>query len=133
MRKIILLITLLLITGCSKNVICKSSGSNEDISITQEYKINYEDNNVTNISSKKTYKFEDEQQFENFENLMNYTVSMLKQDNVDASYKKKNKKYILTEKYSVQELDDEKIITLGLSKNLDELKQKMQENGLECK
>lgn len=134
MKKIlILLIPLILLTGCSKRITCKSSGEADELTITQLYKINYKGENVTNVYSEKTYKFNDKEQFKNFENLMNYTVSSLQQDNVEVTYKKKNKKYVLIQKYNTEKLTDEQLIESGLHRNKDELINSLKENGLECK
>ena len=133
MKKIIALTTLILLTGCSKTLTCTSKGSSETSTITQTYKINYEENTVKNIKVEKTYKFEDETVFNNFKNILNYTVESKNNENISASYKEKNKKYILSEKYNVEKLDAETLTQNDLSSDLEQLKQILENNGLECK
>lgn len=133
MKKIIILTTILLLTGCSKTLTCSSKGSSEKSTITQTYKINYEENKVKNIKVEKTYQFEDEQTFKNFENVLKFTVQAKNNENITSSYKSKNKKYTLSEKYNVEKLDDETLIQNGLSSDLEQLKQTLKNNGLECK
>ena len=76
MKKLITVsLILFLLTGCGKTIICKTKEGN----VEEEYNIKYSGNDITKLSIKKTYKFDDVESFENFENTINYTVLSLKQ------------------------------------------------------
>lgn len=129
---IIMLSMLLLLTGCTKQMTCTSKGNADDITIIQEYKIKYEKNVIKNISAEKIYKFENKEKFESFENLMDYTASQ-QQENIEIEYKKKNKKYILKQKFDMEKLSDEQVEKYGLTKDKDTFVNSLKESGLQCK
>lgn len=130
MKKLITIsLILFLLTGCCKTIICKTKEGN----VEEEYNIKYSGNDITKLSIKKTYKFDDVESFENFENTINYTVLSLKQNNIQTSYKKKNKKYILKQVYNIKNTNEEELKQYGLSKNKEELLNNLKNNGLICK
>ena len=130
MKKLITVsLILFLLTGCGKTIICKTKEGN----VEEEYNIKYSGNDITKLSIKKTYKFDDVESFENFENTINYTVLSLKQNNVKSSYKKKNKKYILKQVYNIKNTNEEELKQYGLSKNKEELLNNLKTSGLICK
>lgn len=130
MKKLITVsLILFLLTGCGKTIICKTKEGN----VEEEYNIKYSGNDITKLSIKKTYKFDDVESFENFENTINYTVLSLKQNNIQTSYKKKNKKYILKQVYNIKNTNEEELKQYGLSKNKEELLNNLKTSGLICK
>ena len=130
MKKLITVsLILFLLTGCGKTIICKTKEGN----VEEEYNIKYSGNDITKLSIKKTYKFDDVESFENFENTINYTVLSLKQNNIQTSYKKKNKKYILKQVYNIKNTNEEELKQYGLSKNKEEFVNNLKNNGLTCK
>lgn len=131
MKKILLISILLLLTGCKNEIICNTTNNDDNITIT--YKINYEKNNITNVTTEKTYKFNNEEDFKNFESLMKYEVTSNNDENTKTTYKKKNKTYTLIQKYNIKELSEDKIKTAGLKKDKQELINTLTENGLICK
>ncbi|MBP3920847.1 MAG: hypothetical protein J6D28_04705 [Bacilli bacterium] len=131
MKKIIVLvITLIFITGCGNKIVCRT---NNDNSVSEIYEISYVDDNVTDIINRKIYRFDNKEEFNNFENLMNYKVESNGNNNVKISYKKKNKKYILISEYDVDLLSDQQLKQFGLSRSLSDLKGSLMEYGLSCK
>jgi len=130
MKKIIITISLLfLLTGCSNTITCKTSKG----TITETYKIKYDNNAITNIMTTKIYKFDTKEESNNYEGIMKHTVLSNKNENIEMSYKKKKKKYILTQNYNIEKLTDDELNQYGLSKNKDELIKYLEGNGLTCK
>ena len=130
MKKIIIIsTTLLLLTGCGNTIICKTTGGK----IIEEYNIKYNKNEITNLTTKKTYKLDTKEQFKNFESIIQYTVKANTSENITAKYKKKNKKYILIQDYNINKMSEEESIKLGVSKNKEELVNRLKNNGLTCK
>jgi len=127
MKKIIIILTTILLTGCGNKITCKT---NKD-TISETYKIEYSDNTITNITTIKTYKFKTKEEFKNFEPMLVYYTKT--GDNIKSSYKKKNKKYILKQEYNIENISDEKLKQYGLSKNKEELINNLKNNGLTCK
>ena len=130
MKKLITIsITLLLLTGCGNNIICKT---NKD-TISETYTIEHSDNTVTKVTTKKTYKFNSKDEFKSFEPMMQYIIKSNTDDNIKSSYKKKIKKYILKQEYKVENMSDEDLINYGLNKNKEELVNNLKNSGLTCK
>lgn len=130
MKKLIIIsLTLLLLTGCGNTIICKTTGGK----ITEEYKIKYNKNEITNLTTKKTYKLDTKEQFEKFESIVQYNVKASTAPNVTAKYKKKNKKYILIQEYNVEKMTEEELNKYSLNKNKDEFVNNLKNSGLTCK
>ena len=64
--------------------------------------------------------------------MIHYTKT-LKNDNTKINYKKKNKKYILNTNYNLDKIDEDESIELGISKNKEELINKLKDSGFKCK
>ena len=129
MKKILILTTILFLTGCGNTIICKTTGGK----IIEEYNIKFNKNEITNLITKKTYKLDTKEQFKNFESIIQYTVKASTAPNVTAKYKKKNKKYILIQDYNINKMNEEELTKFGLNKNKEELVNKLKNNGLTCK
>ena len=129
MKKILLITTLLVLTGCGNTIICKTTGGK----ITEEYKIKYNKNEITNLTTKKTYKLDTKEQFEKFESIVQYNVKASTAPNVTAKYKKKNKKYILIQEYNINKMGADELNKYGLNKNKEEYVNRLKNNGLKCK
>lgn len=119
MKKIIILIFILFITGCSKEkyIICKSDITNKEnnYTLTATYKIYYKDTYVTRIEKEEIYNSSDEdiiEYFDEYKNLeynnlndlyggYNYTINsdenyvkvnaIISMDNVDVKKMIRNK------------------------------------------
>jgi len=129
MKKLITItLTLFLLTGCGNTITCKTKKGD----IREIYKIEYSDNTVTNLKITKTYKFDNKTDFKKYEPTMKYYTT-INSENVKNTYKKKNKKYILTQIYNTQELTEEELTKYGLSKNKEELVEDLKNSGLTCK
>ena len=130
MKKIILTtLTLILLTGCGNKIICKT----KDGDVSEKYKITYKENEITNIEIQKTYKFSDKKEYNAFEKIVKQITTQEKNENIEISYKKKNKKYIITQKYNIPSISEEELKEHGLSKNKEELINNLKNNGLKCK
>ena len=55
------------------------------------------------------------------------------QENIEIEYKKKNKKYILKQKFEIEKLSDEQLEGYGLTKDKDTFVNSLKESGLQCK
>lgn len=129
MKKIIILtIIVLLMTGCSNTITCKTKNSD----VQEEYNIKYKNNNISKITIKKTYKFTDKKEFEQFETFVKYNASK-ENENIKSSYKKKNKKYIIKQIYKVEKMTDDELNKHSLNKNKEEFVNNLKDNGLTCK
>lgn len=129
MKKIIILtIIVLLMTGCSNTITCKTKNSD----VQEEYNIKYKNNNISKITIKKTYKFTDKKEFEQFETFVKYNASK-ENENIKSSYKKKNKKYIIKQIYNVEKMTDDELNKHSLIKNKEEFVNNLKDNGLTCK
>ena len=132
MKKIIgLFILTLLLSGCTKEITCKTTNSDNNIDIN--YNIKYQENKIDNITLTKTYKFNTKEELENYNSIMTYTVKKDTTKNINVSYKQKNKKYILTYKYNIKNMSEEEMTETGLKNNKDELINYLSKNGLICK
>ena len=120
-----------LLTGCGNKITCKISSS--DKSITEQYNIKYEGDKITSLKNKKTYKFNNKEEFKKFEAIMIHYTKTLNNDNTKINYKKKNKKYILNTNYNLDKIDEDESIELGISKNKEELINKLKDSGFKCK
>lgn len=130
MKKLIAIsLTIFLLTGCGNKIICKTSKDN----VSETYTIEYSDNNVTKVTTQKTYKFDSKQEFKNFEGIMEYIVKLNKNENVESTYKKKFKKYILKNIYTIENMSEEDLTKYGLSNNKEDLVNNLKNNGLTCK
>lgn len=130
MKKLILIsLTLLVLTGCGNKIKCKTTGGK----IIEEYNIKYNKNEITNLTTKKTYKLDTKEQFKNFESIVQYNVKASTAPNVTAKYKKKNKKYILIQEYNVEKMTEEELNKYSLNKNKDEFVNNLKNSGLTCK
>lgn len=132
-KKIISVLILLIITGCGNKITCKSTGGTDELKITEKYVIEYNDDYITNLYIKKSYKFKDKQKYINFEKIINNAVKSLDQKNIKVSVKKKNKKYTLVQDYNFSAIDDEQLQTLALIRNKNEFISQLEGNGLKCK
>ena len=129
MKKILIITTLLVLTGCGNTIICKTTGGK----IIEEYNIKYNKNEITNLTTKKTYKLDTKEQFEKFESIVQYNVKASTAPNVTAKYKKKNKKYILIQEYNINKMGADELNKYGLNKNKEEYVNRLKNNGLKCK
>lgn len=130
MKKIVTIsLTLFLLTGCVNTITCKTNQSD----IREIYKIKYIDNTVTTVTTTKIYKFDNKEEFKNFETMMKYTVKSNTNDNIKSSYKKKNKKYILKQVYDIENISENDLTKYGLNKNKEEFVNTLKNNGLTCK
>ena len=148
-KKLLIITTILLTTGCAKTITCTSNGSTEGLTIKQKAKIEYKDNNVKKIISKKEYGFKDEQAFNQFKIVMDYTVnnpSILPDveatteetenqtvSNIKSSYKTKGKTYYLTQEYNVENMSEDEAKLYGYTKSKKELLDILKDQGLKCK
>ena len=152
-KKLLILTTILLTTGCAKTITCTSNSSTEGLTIKQKAKIEYKDNNVKKITSNKEYEFKDEQAFNQFKIVMDYTVnnpSILPSDeatteetenqtteqkvsNIISSYKTKGKTYYLTQEYNVENMSEDEAKLYGYTKSKKELLDILKDQGLKCK
>ena len=129
MKKIIILTTLILLTGCGNTIICKTKDGN----IKEEYKIEYKNNDITKITINKTYKFDNKEDFKKVEGIIQYSVKLGTSDNVTSKYKKKNKKYILIQEYNVLKMNEEELEKFNITANKEEYINKQKSDGLTCK
>ncbi len=129
MKKIIILTTLILLTGCGNTIICKTKDGN----IKEEYKIEYKNNDITKITINKTYKFDNKEDFKKVEGIIQYSVKLGTSDNVTSKYKKKNKKYILIQEYNVSKMNEEELEKFNIIANKEEYINKQKSDGLTCK
>ena len=129
MRKVLILLGIFLLTGCGNTLTCKTGKSD----VSEVYKIEYSGNDITGISVKKIYKFDNKNDFKSFEGIIQYNVKADSVNKVKSSYKKKRKKYILKQVFNIDNLSDEDLTRYGLSKNKDTLIDKFRSNGLTCK
>ena len=129
MKKSLIIISVLLLTGCGNKIVCKTTAG----TITEKDKIEYKQNEITKITTVKTYSFEEKEDFEQFEGIIQYNVKAGTTKNTEAKYKKKNKKYILTQTYNVSNMDDAELTKLAINKNKDEYVNNLKNSGLTCK
>lgn len=129
MKKTLIILSVLLLTGCGNTIKCKTDKG----TITETYKIKYKKDTITNVTTTKTYKFDTKEEANNYEGIMRHTVLSNKNENIEITYKKKKKKYILTQKYNVENITDEELNQYGLSKNKQELINNLKSDGLTCK
>ena len=129
MKKIIILTTLILLTGCGNTIICKTKDGN----IKEEYKIEYKNNDITKITINKTYKFDNKEDFKKVEGIIQYSVKLGTSDNVTSKYKKKNKKYILIQECNVLKMNEEELEKFNITANKEEYINKQKSDGLTCK
>lgn len=129
MKKLIIIGTAILLTGCGNKILCKTTGGK----IKEEYNIKYQNNEIIKLTTKKTYKLDTKEQFEKFESIVQYNVKASTTNNIIAKYKKKNKKYILIQEYDIKKMTDEELDKHGLSKNKTELVNNLKNSGLVCK
>lgn len=130
MKKIITISTLLLLlTGCGNTIICKTKNGD----IKEEQHIKYNGNNITKITTKKIYKFKNKEDFKKMEGIIKYSVKLGTSDNVTSSYKKKNKKYILTQEYNISKMSEDQIKKSNVSNNKEEYINELKSTGLTCK
>lgn len=129
MKKLLILTTLILLTGCGNTIICKTKGGN----IKEEYYIKYNGNDITKITTKKIYKFDNKEDFKKMEGIIQYSVKLGTSDNVTSKYKKKNKKYILIQEYNISKMSEEQLKNSKVSNNKEEYINKLKSDGLTCK
>lgn len=129
MKKILIPLTILLLTGCGNKIVCTTT--NGDVS--EKHKITYKEDEVIKVETEKVYKFEDEEEHEAFEKIIGFTINQNKNENIEISYKKQKKKYTLTYKYNVQNITEDELVGLGLNKNKTTLVEQLKNNGLKCK
>jgi hypothetical protein len=135
----IVLLLIISITGCSigkANLQCTSKGSAGDIGIEQTYIIYYNKENVSSVNVTKTYNFEDKTTFKSFKTVINNTTSnmnSMNKDYIKFDVLEKSQKYITTLQVDMKSITNEELETLGLSKKVSDLKQKLEDQGLICK
>ena len=129
MKKLLVLTTLILLTGCGNTIICKT----KDGDIQEKYYIKYSDNDITKIKTKKIYKFDNKEDFKQMEWIIKYSVKLGTSDNITSKYKKKNKKYILIQEYDISKMDEEQLKKQNVSNNKEEYVNKLKSDGLTCK
>lgn len=129
MKKSLALISVILLTGCGNKIICKT----ENGPIEQKFEINYKEDEIQTIKTTKTYKFTDKEEFKAYESVIQYTVKADMSENVTTQYKKKNKKYILIEKYNISKMNENELKKVSMSRNKNELIENFENSGLICK
>ena len=129
MKKLLILTTLILLTGCGNTIICKTKDGN----IKEEYYIKYNGNDITKITTKKIYKFNNKEDFKKMAGIIQYSVKLGTSDNVTSKYKKKNKKYILIQEYDISKMDEEQLKKQNVSNDKEEYINKLKSEGLTCK
>ena len=128
MKRIVVLSLLFLLTGCG-TITCRTGNG----SVSEIYKIKYSGNSVNGVTVLKSYSFSSNDDFKNFEPMMKHYVRLYSNDNVDVSYVKKGKKYILKQVYDIKNISDFDLVQYGLKKNKSELVDSLKSNGLSCK
>jgi len=145
-KMFILMIMMLSIVGCgnqnnssnNKNnkLICESEGKSGDIKIVQKYTLDYDKDIVTKVKQKKVYSFYNEEEFKSFKNIIDSTINDMKElENNHIRYKSKEgtKSYTLELIVDMTKATNEELESLNLNKDLNELKNNLELQGLTCK
>ena len=137
MKKIILiLIIILLVSGCSNNkIICYSKANSNEIKIVQNYKLTFKEKEITKFIIQKKYIFENIEKYNTFKLLMDKykeNIKSLNNDNISYNDKSKNKVYSFKLIIDSTKVNDENLEFLGLNKNLKKFKKILEDQGLEC-
>lgn len=134
-RIIFILIIILLVNGCTNNkIICYSKTNSDGIKIIQNYKLTYEEKEITEFIIQKKYVFEDITKYNTFKVLMDKYKEDVKSLNNNISYTEtsKNQKYSFKLTLDVSKTNNEELEFLGLNKNLSEFKKILEDQGLKC-
>lgn len=134
MKKIVfVLIMCFIVTGCSKGLKCTSSTENDVVKIRHSYKIDYSGDNITKVTDTVIYNVINESLIENFRALSNFSKNNLDTYGVKSDYKENGKIISLTSYYEVDKLNDELVVDLIGTKNLNEYRTKLEKAGYKCK
>ena len=129
MKKILILTSIILLTGCGNKIVCKT----ENGPIEQKFEIRYKEDEIQTIKTTKTYKFTDKEEFKAYESVIQYTVKADMSENVTTQYKKKNKKYILIENMNISKMNDDELKKVSMSRSKSEIIENFENSGLTCK
>lgn len=140
MKKIsILLITLLLITGCGskvKKMTCTKEISDDKSNMKYEDVITYEEKVVSTVNNKMELSFNEEniaylEMFKGYADASNEQYN--KVEGVSSKAESTSNSVILTVDYDLKKMTDENITNYNLNKDIDLLKEFYTTNGYTCK
>lgn len=133
MKKIIVILSIILLTGCAKSIKCTNNIDSEVMKRKDTYKIYYEGDNITEVKHSTSFEIIDDNLKENFPLLFNMIKGNYDEKNISYDCDTKGDNYNIQATYIPSELDEEVLEEFSLSTSLNEYKQKLSEQGMECK
>lgn len=133
MKKIFLIIGCMLLTGCTKSVMCSNITESESLNIKEDIIIKYSNNKVKFIDDNIVYDVKDDILKQNFINVFNDVKSNYDRDLISYKYSINNDSYVLEVMYSPYELSDDTLEKINVSTNLSEYSMMLMKQGFKCK
>ncbi len=119
MRKIIIIVLMILITGCgTKKMICELNvdNNNQNYKLIGKYEIRYQNNLVKNVSTTETYISDNSQVIEYFDKYLTKTYKDFNKNYGNISYHKINKQNQISYKVVIDysKIDSKKLVKNGV-------------------
>lgn len=134
MKKTLLLLIILISTGCNiKPLKCTSSQNNTAINTDKTYKIYSKKGKIEKVKYKETYEVLDEKLNKNFNAMVNFMKSNYEKKNIPYEYTNKDNKYIFEATYSIKTISEEVFNEEFGTDTLEEYKEKLINLGYKCK
>jgi hypothetical protein len=119
MRKIIIIVLMILITGCgTKKMICELNvdNTNQNYKLIGKYEIRYQNNLVKNVTTTETYISDNSQVIEYFDKYLTKTYKDFNKNYGNISYHKTNKQNQISYKVVIDysKIDSKKLVKNGV-------------------
>jgi hypothetical protein len=119
MRKIIIIVLMILITGCgTKKMICELNvdNTNQNYKLIGKYEIRYQNNLVKNVTTTETYISDNSQVIEYFDKYLTKTYKDFNKNYGNISYHKINKQNQISYKVVIDysKIDSKKLVKNGV-------------------
>lgn len=132
MKKILIAISLLTLTGCGQKLICTNNTETETLKIEEKLIITHQINKVTNVETDVTYTIKDENIKESFKKTFETIKENYNKENINYKEEIKDNIYKFNVKYSPEKLDEETLNNFRSAKKFKKYKEKILEQGMKC-
>ncbi len=132
MKKIIIIISLMILTGCTEKIICTNNTETENLKIEEQLIITHKGNKIKNVENNVEYIIKDENIKESFNKTFETIKENYKNQYINYSEEINENTYKFNVNYSPNQLEEEILNKLNSSKNLETYKKKILEQGMKC-
>lgn len=132
MKKLVVLISLLFLTGCTEKTTCTNNNENDTLKIDETLIVTHKGKKITKIENNVTYEIKDDTINENFKKTFNEIKETYNNEFINYNEEIKENTYKFDINYNPNKLTEEILNKINSSKRYDIYKQKILERGMKC-